>query len=209
MADTILILACSRKPGGRCVAGKVLATKQWVRLVGNATGASMAIDEAVYTNSYGPQRAKPLIKIEMNMGQHVPLPHQPENFIFVPGWTQSRGYGVKANQLALYTDSPENLWGDGDRVSDLDLQLGIFTVQQSLYLVVVGEIRLSRNAYESKRVEFVYNGIDYALACTDLNYEQYEAGILVPNGILCISLGEDFHGDHYKIVATIFGDRAQ
>ncbi|WP_429203588.1 dual OB domain-containing protein [Massilia sp. UYP11] len=33
MPETVLILASSRKPGGRCVAGKILGTNQWVRPV--------------------------------------------------------------------------------------------------------------------------------------------------------------------------------
>lgn len=210
MAETVLILASSRKPGGRCVAGKILGTNQWVRPVGNAAGSALTTDEAVYTNTYGVQRVKPLIKVEMDLGMHVPLVHQPENYLYVPGWFQTRGYGVKPHQLHPYLDSPDSLWGsDSDRVSDNDILRGIIEVHQSLYLIAVSDIVFSRNSHNSPRITFTYNELSYTLACTDLNYERYEAGTLVPNGILCISLGEDFRGDHYKIVATIFGDQAR
>lgn len=210
MTQTVLILASSRKPGGRCVAGKIVGTNQWIRPVGNAAGSALTTDQAVYTNSYGGQRVKPLIKVEMELGTHVPLGHQPENYLYVPGWVQTRGYGVKAHQLHPYLDSPETLWGsNSDRVSDHDVRHGIVVVHQSLYLIAVSDIVFSRNAYNSRRTTFTYNELSYTLACTDLNYERFEDGTLAPNGILCISLGEDYNGDHYKIVATIFGDPAR
>lgn len=210
MASTVLILASSRKPGGRCVAGKIVGTNQWIRPVGNAAGSALTTDEAVYTNSFGGQRVKPLIKVDMELGMHVPLVHQPENYLYLPGWVQTHGYGVKPHRLHPYLDSPDTLWGSNrDRVSDHDIRHGIIAVPQSLYLIAVSDIVFSRNAHESARITFTYNGLSYTLACTDLNYEKFENGTLVPNGILCISLGEDFNGDHYKIVATIFGVQAE
>lgn len=208
MADSILILASSYKPGGRCVAGKSMATKRWVRIVGNAQGAALTLEQTVYQNSYGEHRIKPLLKITMDIGDHVPMAHQPENFLMVPGWMQTRGYSVKAHELQQYSDAPPSLWGEGDRVADLDIVLGTFTVEQSLYLVRADDIFLHRNG-DRRRVSFTYNTVEYNLSGTDPNYDKFEDGTLVPNGYLCVSLGEDFNGEHYKIVATIFGDPAQ
>ncbi len=208
MTDSILILASSYKPGGRCVAGKSMTTERWVRIVGSARGAALTLEQTVYQNSYGEHRIKPLQKITMGIGDHVPIAHQPENFLMVPGWTQTRGYSVKPHELQQYADAPKSLWGQGDRVADINILLGIFTVEQSLYLVKVGDLVLHRNG-DRRRVSFTYNSIEYDFSGTDPNYDNFENGTLVPNGYLCVSLGEDFHGDHYKIVATIFGDTAK
>jgi hypothetical protein len=186
-----------------------MATKQWVRLVGGAHGAALTLEQMVYTNSFGSYKVKPLLRITMNIGQHVPLQFQPENYIFLPDWVQMPGYSVKPHELSMYADAPpDNLWGLGDRVADTAIRTGIFEVQQSLYLLKVDDLALHRREDGKQRVIFTYNEIEYDLSGTDPNYDSYEDGRLVPNGYLCISLGEEFHGYHYKIVATIFGDKA-
>lgn len=208
MADSILILASSYKPGGRCVAGKSMTTQRWVRIVGDAGGAALILEQTVYQNSFGTNRVKPLQKITMGIGDHVPMPHQPENFLMVPGWMQTRGYSVKSHELHQYADAPASLWGEGDRVADVDILLGLFTVEQSLYLIKVDDLVLHRNG-DRRRVSFTYNTLHYNLSGTDPSYDRFEDGTLIPNGYICVSLGEDFNGDHYKIVATIFGDQVQ
>lgn len=206
MTDIFVVLACSMKHQGRCIAGKSATTGLWVRLVSNAEGAEVPVAQTVFTNSYGTQnKAKPLQKLQMTIGQHVPLAHQPENFISVPGWVQVPGYNLRLSELRGLVDSPLDLWGIGDRVDSDAIGDTVF-VTQSLYLVQVLNLHLHRN-WTQRRVTFVYNGAEYDLSCTDLQYDDVEAGRIIPNGYLCISLGEEFRGDHYKIVATIFGDR--
>jgi hypothetical protein len=208
MTETILILASSIKFGGRCLAGKSQKTNQWVRVVGDANGAALTPEQTMYTNTFGSNKAKPLQRIDMILGQHVPKLHQPENYIHVAGWTQAYGYNVKLNELEKYADRPDSLWDEGDRVSEFLIGAGLITIPQSLYLVKVDDLVI-RKVGDKRRVIFNYNGRMYNLAATDPNYDQFEAGHLVPNGFLCISLGEEFQGDHYKIVATIFGGAAQ
>ncbi|MCC7695126.1 dual OB domain-containing protein [Janthinobacterium sp. EB271-G4-7A] len=202
--NDVVILASSLKHGGRCLAGKFIGTNQWVRIVGDNTGSALTEAQTEYTNKFGSFRAKPLKKITMSLLEHVPLPHQPENFVYIPGWVQTAGYGFPIEELQSYTDVPDNLWGLEDRVSEEQIRLGLFSVQQSLYLILAEEITLHRTADNRRRVTFTYNRNVYNLSCTDPQYEQFESGNSIPNGYLCISLGEEFHGDHFKIVATIF-----
>lgn len=205
MAESIVILACSMKHSGRCLAGKTMINKQWIRLVGDVEGAELAIDQTFFSNNYGTQnKAKPMQKIQMNIGQHAPLAHQPENYIAIPGWSQIPGYNLRPSELKAYADTPASLWGTSDRVSNTRIGREV-PVPQSLYLVKVTELSLYRNG-QQRRATFNYNGMGYDLACTDLSYDDFEAERRRPNGYLCISLGEDFRGDHYKIVATIFGE---
>lgn len=208
MADTILILANSFKNHHWCVAGKSTTTRQWVRLVGDRAGAALTAEQTTYTNSFGPQRLRPLKKIVMEIGAPVPLINQPENFLAMPGWRQAHVKAFTPDQLHLYADTPPDLWGDGDCVSDMDIQMGDTVIGQSLYLVAVNDMQLHRNAHDKRRVSFTYNGQAYDLSSTCPSYDRYEKGEMAPNGYICVSLGEDYRGDHYKIVATIFGARA-
>ena len=208
MADTILILANSFKNGHWCVAGKSTATRQWVRLVGNPTGAALTTAQTMYTNSFGPQRLRPLKKIVMDIGAPVPLINQPENFLAMPGWRQAHVKAFTPDQLHLYQDAPLDLWGDGDCVSDMDIQTGVIEIRQSLYLIAVSNMRFHRNAHDKRRVSFAYNGQHYDLSSTCPSYDRCEEGTMVPNGYICVSLGEDYRGAHYKIVASIFGAQA-
>lgn len=205
MADTILILANSFKNHHWCVAGKSTTTHQWVRLVGDRAGAALTTAQTTYTNSFGPQRLRELKKIVMEIGTPVPLINQPENFLAMPGWRQAHVKAFMPAELHLYADAPPDLWGDGDCVSDMDIQMGDIVIRQSLYLIAVKDMQLHRNAYDKRRVSFVYNGQDYDLSSTCPSYDRYEKGEMVTNGYICVSLGEDYRGDHYKIVATIFG----
>jgi hypothetical protein len=55
-----------------------------------------------------------------------------------------------------------------------------------------------------RRATFTYNGVDYDLAVTSPNFDDvvHEQDDLM--GILCISLGECFYDNCYKIVAAIY-----
>lgn len=208
MADTILILANSFKNGHWCVAGKSTVDRRWVRLVGDHAGAALTTEQTTYTNSFGPQRLRPLKKIVMEIGAPAPLINQPENFLAMPGWQQAHVKAFTPDQLHLYADAPADLWGEGDCISDMDIQMGQIVIRESLYLIAVQNMRLHRNRNNGRRVSFAYNGQDYDLSSTCPSYDRFEEGRMTPNGYICVSLGEDFQGDHYKIVATIFGVQA-
>jgi hypothetical protein len=144
----------------------------------------------------------------MNVGAPVPLINQPENFLAMPGWRQAHVKAFKPEQIHLYADTPPDLWGAGDSVGDIEIQRGHIVIRQSLYLIAVQDIEFHRNAHDKRRVSFVYNGQDYDLSSTCPSYDKYEVGEMIANGYICVSLGEDYRGAHYKIVATIFGVQA-
>lgn len=205
VADTVLILANSYKHQNWCVAGKLTTTKQWVRLVGDRSGAALTTAQTSYTNTFGTYRLRPLKKIVMDIGDPVPLINQPENFLALPGWSQAHAKAFTPDQLHHYEDAPADLWGNGDSVSDRDIRSRAIVIRQSLYLIEVGDLRLYKTPYDKRRVSFDYNSQHYDLASTCPSYDKYHDGTMVPNGFICVSLGEDYQGDHYKIVATIFG----
>jgi hypothetical protein len=207
---TIVVLAKSIKHGKYCVAGKDINSKEWIRPVSNINGAELSEKQCKCTNVQWQSQGKPpynsglLKKIEMKFLQHAPLPNQPENYIVSDAdWQQK--YKIEKHEIQNYLDEPNTIWGDNDRIDYSLIENNIVSIQQSLYLVKVDHLTLYKNEEDKRRASFCYKEKNYDLSVTDPNFDN----ILKDNGqnlegILCISLGENFNGYCYKIVATIF-----
>lgn len=206
MKKIVVILANSIKHGKHCVAGKCVSTKQWIRPVGNRGGAELSDDQITYENMYGKFKVKPLQKIEMNFSAPVPLPHQPDNYLIDDTQWQQK-YSISLGELHLYADQPANLWGPGASVPYIGVEMGIMIINQSLYLVKVTCLMLKR-IDSKRRAIFIYGSCNYDLPVTDPKFDtlfgEQELGGMKSDRFLCISLGENFEGNCYKIVATIF-----
>lgn len=198
----MVILANSVKHGQHCVAGKCINTGRWIRPVSNKQGAELNHEQAKYQNPYGTFSVKPLQRILMGFSQHVPLPHQPENFL-IDGNLWKQNFSIGLSDLFNYVDQPVDIWGLGNRVSHALITSGIYTVTQSLYLIQVDQLNLY-NKEGRRRAFFVYNGIEYDLAVTDPKFDEIVKENRLVQKILCISLGEEHKGHCYKLVATIF-----
>jgi hypothetical protein len=207
MNTTVVILAKSVKKGMHCVAGKEVNSRKWIRPVSSVEGAELSDQQCMYVNPYGRYKAKPLQKIEMNFSRPVPLVNQPENFLVSDQyWLQK--YKIDAADLSCFLDTPDDLWGMGNRVSYAQIEGGAIKIQQSLYLIQADNLQL-KMIDGKRRAIFNYADINYNLPVTDPNFENRLSN---PDnrGILCISLGEKFDpygGENYscyKIVASIF-----
>lgn len=199
---TIIIFANSRKNGGHCVAGKCLATGNWVRPVANAQGGALAQWQTRYANQYGTfESVKPLQKIRMKLTKHVPLPHQSENHL-ISGDLWEQEYKISPAAIKNHLDSPESIWGSSDRVSTQAIQQWRSQNHGSLLLVEVADLSFTSNDARG-RAKFRYRGLNYDLAVTDNAFSEF-AGKHYSSGVaLCISLGEEFHQNHFKLVAGI------
>lgn len=198
----IVVLANSVKHGQHCVAGKCVNTGKWIRPVSDVHGGELSHDQARYRNPYGMYGVKPLQKIRMGFAQHVPLLHQPENYL-IDGNLWMQNYSIVKTDLPNHLDEPSSLWGEGDRVQHLRITQGLYRVNQSLYLVRVDGLDLYTNE-DRRRASFSYNGINYDLAVTDPQFDKIVREHTDVSGILCVSLGEEYQGYCYKLVATIF-----
>jgi hypothetical protein len=203
---TIAIFANSVKHGMHCVAGKDVASGDWIRPVADASGAELNHEQCIYSNKYGRFTVKPLQKIEMTLAAPVPLINQPENHLLGEGeWVQR--YKVQDDEVEHWLDHPQTLWGPGNRVSYDAIQARQVSIEASLYLVRVEDLSLQMNGHR-RRAIFQYAGCNYDLPCTDPNFDQK---IVNPEhqNVLCVSLGEPYDptGGHnlscYKIVATV------
>ncbi len=199
----IIVLANSVKHGQHCVAGKCINTGNWIRPVSNANGAELSHEQAKCQNPYGTFGVKPLQKIRMGFSQHVPLLHQPENYL-IDGNLWRQNYSIKEAELAAHLDTPVDLWGHGNRVEHSLITMGRYNIAQSLYLVKVENLNLCATDDGKRRALFDYNGSAYDLAVTDPKFDEILREQRGLNGILCISLGEEYQGYCYKLVATIF-----
>lgn len=200
---TIVILANSVKHHLHCVAGKCLSSGQWVRPVSTTEGAELTHDQSTYSNPHGSYIVKPKQKIKMVFASAVPLINQPENFLISDQrWIQQ--YNIDDNELSGFLDNPENLWGHGNRVNYLDITQNRIIITDSLYLVQTENLRLYKTKYEKRRASFIYNGVAYDLPVTDPHFNKKASEIDDVLGILCVSLGEEYQGSCYKLVATIF-----
>lgn len=200
---TIVILAKSVKHHNNCVAGKCVNTGEWIRPVSTPQGAELTDDQVRYENSYGTFHVKTLQKIEMQFTKHVPLVNQPDNYLISDvRWRQR--YRIPKNELINHLDHPEDIWGKSDHVTfDLIIN-GDINIEQSLYLVKVENLKLYKNIFDKRRASFIYNEMQYDLSVTDPNFDKWICNEERFEEILCISLGENFRGKCYKIVATIF-----
>lgn len=215
----ILCLANSRKHNGRCVAGIELVdgSARWIRPVSDRAGHEVSAAERQYRGEVEPQVldviAVPLIKPQ-------PVRFQKENWLLDPtlGWRRVRRAAWR--ELTGLEQLPRSLWINGHHtssgVNDCVPVEREDAVVDSLKLIRVGSATIEvkaahRNAMDQRptvRARFRYSGTDYALKVTDPVYEErfrshglgdYRLG----ESFLTVSLGEEFRGHFYKLVAGI------
>jgi len=201
--DRIVVFANSHKHGQHCVAGKRERDHSWVRPVSSPDGAELSHDQVQYRNPYGTFSVKPLQIIEMEFSQLVPLPNQPENRL-ITDFTWQQRFNIGLNQIDPYLDAPANLWGHGDRVPFSSILSGAFPITQSLYLVRVENLNLNKRDNGKRRALFTYQDADYDLAVTDPKFDHLLGRDSTLSGVICVSLGEEYEGNCFKLVATLF-----
>lgn len=202
-AVQIVILAKSAKHRGHCVAGKCVKTKRWYRPVSSSNGDELSDSQVKFQNNYGQYSVKTLQKIEMGFLNHVPLIQQPENYL-IDNVIWQQKYNIKLEELDAYLEQPDSIWGMDNKVSYSSISSRAILIEQSLYLVQVQNISLYYDEERKRRASFSYNGIAYDLPVTDPEFYKIVSDKKDIKGILCISLGEEYHGYCYKIVAAIF-----
>ena len=211
MVKTIVIFANSVKHHQHCVAGKDVVTKKWIRPVGDENGCELTHEQTKSINPYGTFSTKILQKVKITFVKHAPLINQPENYIISDKiWEQN--YTLDPKEIINYIDNPTNLWIDNtcnnDRINYHLIENGTINIEQSLYLIQVKKIHIywkDRSNFEQnpqRKGIFEYNQVTYDLPLTDPNFSEFEEQDL-ENKFLCISLGEEFNGYCYKLIASI------
>jgi len=201
MNKTLVIFANSVKHHQHCVAGKDILSKEWIRPVGDKNGCELKDEQTKYQNPYGKYLVKPLQKMNIEFLQKAPLKQQPENYIISNKiWEQN--YKIEREEIENFLDNPSNLWLDGisknDRVNYQLIQNNKIQITQSLYLIKVNNLKVDK---QDRRAIFSFNNTSYNLAITDPKIQYFDNSKI--SYYLVISLGEEFQGYCYKLVASI------
>ena len=210
MIKEIVVFANSVKHKSSCIAGKYINSQKWVRPVYDNDGAEIPVNQTKILNQKTNKiwDLKVLQKIKIDISHSAPLKHQPENWVINENqWTDH--YKISLDDISNYLDYPESLWGNGNCVSYHDINENKITMDSSLYLIKVENIKLYIVEKEGKkkgRASFIYNEIKYDLAVTGREFFPIIGNnnkFLLEKAILCISLGEVYRDYCYKLVASI------
>lgn len=221
----IVCLASSKKPGGRCVAGREILQKGyggWIRPVSARPSAEISLDERQYSDGKEPQI---LDVIEIPMIAAVPRVHQIENQMIDHEYYWTKTGSLNWGDLEDMEETPDSLWLNGDSTyhgrNDRVLQNAAASLNSSLLLIQPQDVTIRvltpgadfGNPKRAVRADFQYNGTRYNLKVTDLTAEQIF--LAKQNGnyeidqdlYFCVSLAEAHtDGYCYKLVATIFNE---
>jgi len=212
----IVCLANSRKYRGKCVAGKYISNYVWVRPVANTDTGELVLDQIRYEDGSIP---KVLDIIRVPLKQRHPKLFQPENVFIRSGMWEKVGIFLE-NKLDNLCDNPPTLWVNNqpskDRISYEFLEEN--NVESSLLFIKPTAVRIKcedrKTDYGEKkrilRALFTYNRIHYDLRVTDPyienKYRKINSGtypLTADNIYMCISLGEPYLGNCYKLIASI------
>lgn len=217
---TVVCLANSKKPGGRCVAGIELSGGQiadWIRPVPDASGSAVPMRDRSYSNGADPEV---LDVMEIAIGDHAPLDHHPENWIYDGSHSWAKTGSIAWADLGQFESAHDDLWigaagdsyhGMNDRITQLEAS----NVSNSLRFLHVSDIALEvavfTTSYSSKRRvqgHFTYQGHGYALWVSDpiveaeflaLENGRYDLG----DAYLTVSISDPLDGLCYKVIAAL------
>jgi len=215
----LICLANSRKLSARCVAGIRTDSSEWIRPVSNLPHGALESRDRKLSNDDEPQNFD-LIRIGFH--GHKPLRSQPENWLIDGSpWQLLRrpAPATFLEHLRVRLFREPLLFGcASDRISVA--KFAQTQVSDSLLLIKPTRPNwvTTRSFFGGKqlRVSFQLAGTAYNLVVTDPLYEQTakklgignhtssELGISDEDGLLfTISLGEEFQGSCYKLVAAV------
>lgn len=216
----IICLANSRKLTGRCIAGKEVLTNglgNWIRPVSARPTGEVSEEERWYEDGRDP-RVYDIIDIPILKAR--PHLYQSENHLIDADEYWKKTDTISWENLKDMVDPPAHLWVNGDSSSNgINDRVSIKVAAQLDYSLILIEpqnltihVQLEGigfpNPRRRVRADFTHHGAHYRLAVTDPIAER--AFLPRDNGVyplqdvyLCVSLGEEYQGSCYKLVATI------
>jgi hypothetical protein len=219
-------LANSRKPSGRCVAGREVLENGyggWIRPVSARPSAEVSLEERRYENGRDPQI---LDVINITMIAPVPRVHQTENHMIDAERYWTKEATLTWADLRSLVERPASLWLNGTSTyhgtNDCVAQIHAAQLNSSLLLICPEALNVQVHteggtfgpAKKRVRAAFRYNETGYNFIVTDPVAEQAflprgEGVFPVNDAYLCVSLTEayDRDGRCHKLVATIITEQ--
>lgn len=210
MKIQMLVLANSKKRGGRCLAGIRTDTLDWIRPVTESSHNEMPTQSCI--NSITAEPLRPLDLIEIEIEEPLPLKYQRENWLSSPNSISFlRKVSIENVLPKLETKIDKMPWFLKDSTTKIDPAdyQSYKTDAPSLALIEVASAELVHNQRGSRRIYFKHGSKIWDLPFTD-DFFQGEDGKL-DRSLLCISIGEEWQrsygtsdqGWHYKLVAGL------
>ena len=206
----LLILANSRKLGGRCIAGIDLVSKKWVRPVSRADHGELSKEECLISEDGVWRDIEVLDVVSAPIGKPIESLGQPENCILLSdAWALKGKIPISQVEevLDLVCDAEESLlYGTGRSVYMQSVKSG--RVNKSLTLVKVVEPTFYIDESPKKlRCRFSYSSNDYDLPVTDDSKWVSAAkadpkSFSVGTWFFTVSLGEAYRGQMWKLIAA-------
>jgi hypothetical protein len=226
-SKTIICLANSRRPGGRCVAGKEAMQGGyggWIRPVSPRPTCEITSEERQYE---GGQEPRILDIIDVPMIKPAPKFHQTENHTIDTDsyWTKLGDFSWE--NLAALTDAPLSLWSNGlssdDGLNDRMTCKAASVFDRSLFLIQPDDVTirvltregLSGRGRRRVRTRFAYRGIYYDFVVTDPSAEELflarpDGEYTIGNAYFCVGVTPVNSGELcYKLVPTIVPARPE
>lgn len=207
----IVCLANSKKSNGRCIAGKEIISKSWIRPISRSEKGELSLDQISYSDNSLPEV---LDIIEVYFEKNIPKSYQPENILIAYKKWQ-RISKITFFELEKIEDHPENIWLIGEYPDKISSSFFISKkIEESLLLIRPEDFQIEvkkRDPFPN-RVGAVlqYKGKKYNLGITDikikntyLNKDEGIYNIKYKDLFLCISLGEEYYSYHYKLIASV------
>ena len=223
VTKTLVVLANSHKPGGRCLAGIELEDWKpagWVRPVSDRATHGLNPRERQFPDGSEPV---PLDVVEVQVGARSPTGFQHENWLVDPTAGLVKKEVMSCGAAERLVAKPRTLWLNGHST-----QLGINdrvpasefpNIEGSIMLVKTSDLKLEVavnpwNHEPQVRAMFNYRGTRYKFRVTDPQYADTYAKREVGNykigeAYLTLSLSEPWSGDaskekdSYKLVAAV------
>lgn len=212
---SLVCLANSRKHQGRCVAGRELIGQTlsgWIRPVSDRMGEEVSERERQYQGAIEP---RPLDIVDIPMLGPKASSHQQENWLLAKGWFWAKRGRFPFSGLAQAAEAAGSLWlNNSESSTGINNRVPIECVSGincSLKLIAVQDLQIKVfTLWDVRRANaiFSFSGTRYSLRVTDPVIEdQYltrETGYYnLGAAYLTVSLGENFNGYCYKLVAAI------
>lgn len=223
----LLVLANSYKRSGRCVAGRELidgpsqVVGSWIRPISDLEGGELLQQ---HVPMLGHNQPRVLDVVDVSVIRPASTVAHPEDWIVKDRneWTRLRT--VPAARVQRLVEHPADLWLESAAATQRVSAAFLHSRQQhqSLYLIDPQDlvIESSHPVFDQQpkvrtQAIFVYAGIRYRMSLTDPifmfahNIQYPPPGkppiLYRPEGrfLACVSLTPEFHGYHYKVVATI------
>ena len=204
MKKDIIILTCSAKHSGYCVAGIDLDSDEWIRLVASDDLDTNEIPKRfMFYSDFTPCR--PLDVVSVEIIEELPGDIQPENVLVDLTRKPVFKYRVTPDQLENYISSDRYIYKGTSSYMDERTAL---SCGYSLALYKVQNIDLDVfefNGRPKTKLRFTYNGHIYdSWSMTDPDYYGCAGGKICDEGLIVVSIPEDdYNGNYYKFVSKI------